>query len=187
MLSLFEKRKHWLFSHSLSGFRTGVARQTLRMLAIFDGLHRTAADAGHAMRAVAAPDRMSCFQFNIFQRTLLNTLTAGNAGFGSCKFLCVDKHRIKQIVDDAAVQFVLHRSRQFRKTFTFFDTLCGLLDDRVSCRKLLLRFLWRRCRKHRDIIFRHHDRKTSPGNPSSSVRRVFPNKLRHCQCCRRRS
>ena len=85
--------------------------------------------------------RMSCFQFNIFQRALLNTLTAGDAGFGSRKFLCVDKHRIKQIVDDAAVQFVLYRSRQFRKTFSFFDTLCGLLDDRVSRRKLLLRFL----------------------------------------------
>lgn len=86
------------------------------MLAILDGLHRTAADASHAMRAVVTPDGMSRFQFNIFQRTTLNTLTAGDAGFGCRKFLCVDKHRIKQIVDDAAVQFVLHRSRQFRKT-----------------------------------------------------------------------
>ena len=60
----FWKKKTLAFSYSLSGFRTGVARQTLRVLAIFDGLHRTAADAGHAMRAVTGCPASNLIFFN---------------------------------------------------------------------------------------------------------------------------
>ena len=56
--------------------------------AIFDGFHRTVADAGHAVGAVITPDRFLLPQLNIVQGTELLAFAAADAGILHIKILC---------------------------------------------------------------------------------------------------
>ena len=61
------------------------------LFAIFDGFQRTAADARHAVGAVATPDRLTVLNRDVVRRANLGTLTAAGAGAACGKGICFDE------------------------------------------------------------------------------------------------
>ena len=61
------------------------------LLPVLDGFRRTAADARHAVGAVATPDRLAAFERDIVRRAEPGTLTAAGAGIAGRKGICFDE------------------------------------------------------------------------------------------------
>ena len=72
------------------------------LFAVLDGLGRTAADTGHAMGAVAAPDRLSVLDRDVVRWAEPDTLTAAGAGIAGRKGSCFNKERIEDRIHWAA-------------------------------------------------------------------------------------
>ena len=84
------------------------------LFAVFDGFHRTAADARHAVGAVAAPDRLTVLNRDVVRWAELGTLTAAGAGIAGRKSICFDEERIENRIHrathEAVVEVIAGRS-----------------------------------------------------------------------------
>ena len=61
------------------------------LFAVLDGFRAAAADARHAVGAVAAPDRLAVLNRDVVRWAELGTLTAAGAGIAGSKSICFDK------------------------------------------------------------------------------------------------
>ena len=61
------------------------------LFAVLDGFRAAAADARHAVSAVAAPDRLAVLDRDVVRRAELGTLTAAGAGIAGRKGICFDE------------------------------------------------------------------------------------------------
>ena len=61
------------------------------LFAVLDGFRGTAADARHAVGAVAAPDRLAVLNRDVVRRAEPGTLTAAGAGIAGRKGICFDE------------------------------------------------------------------------------------------------
>ena len=61
------------------------------LFAVLDGFRGIAADARHAVGAVAAPDRLAVLNHNVVRWTEPGTLTAAGAGIAGRKGICFDE------------------------------------------------------------------------------------------------
>ena len=61
------------------------------LFTVLDGFRRAAADAGHAVGAVATPDRLTVLNRDVVRRANLGTLTAAGAGAACGKGICFDE------------------------------------------------------------------------------------------------
>ena len=61
------------------------------LFAILDGFRAAAADAGHAVGAVAAPDRLAVLNRDVVRWAEPGTLTAAGAGIAGRKGICFDE------------------------------------------------------------------------------------------------
>ena len=61
------------------------------LFAVLDGFRRAAADARHAMGAVAAPDRLAVLDRDVVCWAKSGTLTAAGAGIAGRKGICFDE------------------------------------------------------------------------------------------------
>ena len=77
------------------------------LFAILDGFRATAADAGHAVGAVAAPDRLAVLNRDIVRRAEPGALTTAGAGITSHKGVCFDEERIEDWIHRAAHEAVV--------------------------------------------------------------------------------
>ena len=59
--------------------------------AVLDGLGRTAADTGHAVSTVAAPDRLAVLNRDVVRWAKPYALTATGAGIAGRKGICFDE------------------------------------------------------------------------------------------------
>lgn len=61
------------------------------LLPVLDGFRRTAADARHAVGAVATPDRLAVLNRDVVRWAEPGTLTAAGAGIAGRKGICFDE------------------------------------------------------------------------------------------------
>ena len=73
-------------------------------LSVFDRRARTAADAGHTVGAVLAPNRPAAFHADIAERTDRRAPAARDASLCRAEFSRAHRRPIKQVVYNAAVQ-----------------------------------------------------------------------------------
>ena len=64
---------------------------TQALFTVLNGLRRTAADARHAVGAVASPDRLAVLDRDVVCRAKPGTLTAAGAGIAGRKGICFDE------------------------------------------------------------------------------------------------
>ena len=114
------------------------------------------------MGALLSPDRPAVLQPDVLCRTDPLTLSAGNAGIRRIKFLCVDTHRIKQVVYNPADQSVRNRDIRFRKFLAASDHGRRLRDPLLCLFNDFARRFPCGRGKHGNIVFRHDDRQTAP-------------------------
>ena len=77
------------------------------LFAVLDGFRAAAADAGHAVGAVAAPDRLAVLNRDVVRWAEPGTLTAAGAGIAGCKSICFDEERIEDRIHRAAHEAVV--------------------------------------------------------------------------------
>ena len=77
------------------------------LFAILDGFRRAAADAGHAVGAVAAPDRLAVLNRDVVRWAEPGTLTAAGASISGRKGICFDEERIENWIHRAAHEAVV--------------------------------------------------------------------------------
>ena len=77
------------------------------LFSILDGFRRAAADARHAVGAVAAPDRLAVLNRDVVRWAELGTLTAAGAGITGYKGICFDEERIEDWIHQAAHEAVI--------------------------------------------------------------------------------
>ena len=77
------------------------------LFAVLDGFRRAAADARHAVGAVAAPDRLAVLNRDVVRRAESGTLTAAGAGIAGHKGVCFDEERIEDRIHRAAHKAVV--------------------------------------------------------------------------------
>ena len=85
------------------------------LFAVLDGFFGAIADAGHAMGAVFAPDRLSVFQTDVVQRAQLHALTAADAGIRCAEGIGFYKeaieHRVHRAAHKAVVEVISWRGK----------------------------------------------------------------------------
>ena len=79
-----------------------IAHLTLGAAAIFNGLLRTAANAGHAMGTGSTPLGSAVNQADIIKRAKLGATPTADAFFSSAKGLSLDNKTVKQRVNQPA-------------------------------------------------------------------------------------
>ena len=72
------------------------------LFAVLDGFRAAAADARHAVGAVAAPDRLAVLDRDIVHWAEFDALTAAGAGIADRKGVCFDEERIEDWIHRAA-------------------------------------------------------------------------------------
>ena len=77
------------------------------LFAVLNGFRRAAADARHAVGAVAAPDRLAVLNRDIVRWAEPGTLTAAGAGIAGRKGICFDEKRIEDWIHRAAHEAVV--------------------------------------------------------------------------------
>ena len=77
------------------------------LFAVLDGFRRAAADARHAVGAVAAPDRLAVLNCDVVRWAEPGTLAAAGAGITGHKGICFDEKRIEDRIHRAAHEAVI--------------------------------------------------------------------------------
>ena len=77
------------------------------LFAVLNGFCGTIADAGHAVGAVAAPDRLVVLDRDVVRGAAFGTLAAAGAGVTGRKRLCLDKARVEDRIHRAAHEAVV--------------------------------------------------------------------------------
>ena len=77
------------------------------LFAVLDGFRATAADARHAVGAVAAPDRLAVLNGDVVRWAEPGTLTAASTGITGRKGICFDEKRIEDWIHRAAHEAVI--------------------------------------------------------------------------------
>ena len=77
------------------------------LFAVLDGFRAAAADARHAVSAVAAPDRLTVLDRDVVRWAEPGTLAAAGAGIACRKGTCFDEERIEDWVHRAAHKAVI--------------------------------------------------------------------------------
>ena len=84
-----------------------IPRLAQALFAVLDGFRAAAADARHAVGAVAAPDRLAVLNRNVVRWAKPGTLTTAGAGIAGCKGVCFDEERIEDRIHRAAHEAVI--------------------------------------------------------------------------------
>ena len=127
------------------------------LFAVLDGFRAAAADAGHAVGAVAAPDRLAVLNRDVVRWAELGTLTAAGAGIAGCKSICFDEERIEDRIHRAAHEAVVEVIAGLRERLIRRDGGDHTLNVRLRPGNDLPRFLRLRRVEHGNVIFRHDD------------------------------
>ena len=77
------------------------------LFSVLNGFRRTIADTGHAVGAVAAPDRLAVLDGDVVRRAERGTLPAANAGIADSERLCLYAERVKDRIHGAAHEAVI--------------------------------------------------------------------------------
>lgn len=142
-------------------FRTSIPRQPLTMPPILNRLFRTTTDTCHTMRTIFSPHRFPVIHMDIPQRTHICTFSAGDTGVRCVKLLCMNKHRIKDIVDNAAVYFIFYGKMTLRELFSVLYQACGIVYMRFCKADGFQRVFSAGSGEHGYIILRHEEGKAS--------------------------
>ena len=89
--------------------------------AVLDGFRRAAADARHAVSAVAAPDRLAVLDGDVVRRAERGTLPAADAGIADGERLCLYAERVKDRIHGAAHEAVIKIIAGRRECLIFRD------------------------------------------------------------------
>lgn len=106
------------------------------MLTILDHFLRATADTGHAVSAVIIPDRFAVLHADVVHGADGATFAAGDTVIGNVKLVCVNKHRIEDIIDDAAAQFIAAGGAGLRENFALLNEILlslELCDALMTC------------------------------------------------------
>lgn len=132
--------------------------------AVFNGLSGAAADAGHAVGTVVAPNRAAISQLDVVQRAGLDTFAAGDAGIGGVEGLGLDQEAAEEAIDRAGFQVVGQAGGERRKGLPGGDALGALLQNGEGGGADGLGLLLARGAEHGDVVFRHDHRNRSAVN-----------------------
>ena len=127
------------------------------LFAVLDGFRAAAADARHAVGAVAAPDRLAALDRDIVRWAEPGTLTAAGAGITGRKGICFDKERIEDRIHRAAHEAVVEVIAGRREGLIGRDGGDHTVNVRLCLGNDLPRFLRLRCVEHSNVVFRHYD------------------------------
>ena len=127
------------------------------LFSVLDGLGRTAADARHAVGAVAAPDRLAVLDCDVVCWAKLGTLTAAGAGFAGRKSICFDEERIEDWIHRTAHKAVVEVIAGWCERLILCDGGGHTVNVRLRPGNDLPRFLRLGCVEHGNVIFRHDD------------------------------
>ena len=127
------------------------------LFAVLDGFRTAAADTGHAVGTVAAPDRLAVLNRDVVRWAEPGTLTAASAGIAGRKGSCFDKERIESRIHraahKAAVEVIAGRSERLIGRNSGDHTV----NVRFRPGNDLPRFFRLRRVEHGNVIFRHDD------------------------------
>lgn len=127
------------------------------LFAVLDGFHTAAADARHAVGAVAAPDRLAVLNRDVVRWAELGTLTAAGAGIAGRKSICFDKERIEDRIHRAAHEAVIEVIARRCELLARPDGGDYTVNVRFRSGNDLPRFLRLGRVEHGNVIFRHND------------------------------
>ena len=127
------------------------------LFAVLDGFRAAAADAGHAVGAVAAPDRLAVLNRDVVRWAEPGTLTAAGAGIAGCKSICFDEERIEDRIHRAAHEAVVEVITGRCKLLIRRDGGDHTANVRFRLGNDLPCFLRARRVEHGNVIFRHDD------------------------------
>ena len=127
------------------------------LFAVLDGFRATAADARHAVGAVAAPDRLAVLYGDVVRWAEPGTLTAASTGITGHKGICFDKERIEDRIHRAAHEAVIEVSSWRRERLIRRNGGDHTVNVRLRPGNDLPRFLRLRRVEHSNVIFGHDD------------------------------
>ena len=127
------------------------------LFTVLDGFRRAAADAGHAVGAVAAPDRLAVLNRDVVHRAEPGTLTAAGAGIADRKGVCFDEERIEDRIHRTAQKAVVEVIAGQGKRLTLPDGGDHTVNVRLRPGNDLPRFLRQRRTEHGNVILWHDD------------------------------
>ena len=127
------------------------------LFAVLDGFRRTVADTGHAVSAVAAPDRLAVLNRDVVHRAKPGTLTAAGAGIAGRKGVCFDEERIEDWIHRAAHEAVVEVIAGRRELLARPDDGDHTVNVRLRLGNDLPRFLRLGRVEHGNVILRHDD------------------------------
>ena len=127
------------------------------LFAVLDGFRGTAADTGHAVGAVTAPDRLAILDRDVVPWAEPGTLTAAGAGIAGRKSSCFEEKRIENRVYRAAHEAVVEVAAGRRERLLRRDDGNHTVNVRFRPCNDLPRFLRVRRVEHGNVIFRHDD------------------------------
>lgn len=127
------------------------------LFAVLNGLRRTMADTGHAVGAVAAPDRPAVLNGNVVGRAEPDTLAAAGAGVARRERLRFDKERIEDRIHRTAHEAVVKVIAGRRECLTGRNGGDCAVNVRLCPGNDLPRFLRLGRIEHGNVILRHDD------------------------------
>ena len=125
------------------------------LFAVLNGFCGTIADAGHAVGAVAAPDRLAVLDRAVVRGAAFGALAAAGAGVTGRKRLCLDKARVEDRIHRAAHEAVIEIVAGRCELLPRLDSRDGSVNVRLRPGNDLPCFLRLRCVEHGDVIFGH--------------------------------
>ena len=143
------------------------------LFTVLNGFRAAAADARHAVGAVAAPDRLAILNRDVVRWAELGTLTAAGAGIAGRKSICFDEERIENRIHrathEAVVEVIAGRSELLAR----LDGGDHTVNVRLRLGNNLPCFLRLRRVEHGNVILRHDDlRRTHVGELSLLAERA---------------
>ena len=127
------------------------------LFAVLDGFRGIAADARHAVGAVAAPDRLAVLNRDVVRWAEPGTLTAAGAGITGRKGICFDEERIEDWIHRAAHKAVVEVIAGRCERLIRRDDGGHTVNVRLCLGNDLPRFLRLRRIEHGNVILRHDD------------------------------
>lgn len=125
--------------------------------AVLNGLGRAAAEAGHAVGAVVAPDRPAVLHMDVAKRADLLAFAAGDAGIGHGKAFGLHVEPVEQGVDHAGFELVGKACGMLGCILPGQDAVGTGPDGGGSGSQKLLCFLLCGRREEDNIVVRHYN------------------------------
>ena len=134
-----------------------ITRLANALFAVFNGGSRAIADAGHAVGAFTAPNRLAALQRDVIGRAALYTLPAACAGIADSESLCLYNAGIKNRIYRPAHKAVIQIASRRGKALIFLYGGNGARNIWLCPGHDLPRFIRLRGAEQGNIVFRHND------------------------------